>query len=152
MARRTAFTLPATTQITNRFSAGGSSGSNIGATGTGVAIASGVGTGGTLATLLSVTGGGYCPFLVCYSNSATPAHTIRCQVIVDGITAFDATSDTITTTLNRGICVVNAVPDNVSTSTPSGWPIRFNNSFVVRVASSQSGTDYAAIRYEIHKT
>lgn len=152
MARRTLFTIPSTTSITNRYSAGGSSAPSIGNTTNGVAIASGVGTGGVLATLLSVGGSGYVPFLVCYSNSATPAHTIRCQAIVDGAIVFDATSDTITTTLNRGITVVNSIPDNFSVSTPSGVPIRYNSSFEVKVASSQSGTDYVAIRYELQKT
>ena len=152
MARRTAFTLPSTTVINNKFSAGGQSAVNIGSSTTGTAVASGVGSASVLANVLTVTGPGYCPFLICYSNSATPAHTIRCQVIVDGITAFDATSDTITTTINRGFSVVDCVPSATSSVAPSGWPIRFNYSLVVNVASSQSGTDYVAIRYEYQKT
>jgi hypothetical protein len=152
MARRVAFTLPATTEISNRFSAGGSSLSNVGGSTTGTAVTSGVGSSSVLKTLLTVNGAGYCPFLICYSNSATPAHTIRCKVIVDGITAFDATSDTITTTALRGIAVVDAVPSATSSVAPTGVPIRFNYSMEVQVASSQSGTDYVAIRYEYQKT
>lgn len=152
MSRRVAFTLPATTSITNRFSAGGSSSLGVGSTNTGVAVASGAGAANVLDTLLSVTGSGYCPYLICYSNSASPTHTIRCQVIVDGTTVFDATSDTITTTTNRGITVVNAVPDTTTGTTPSGVPIRYNSTFVVKACSSQSGSAYVAIRYELSKT
>lgn len=151
MSRRVAFTLPATTQIINAYSSGGASSSNLATGALGKKVASGAGTGGTLAPALSVTGGGYCPYLICYSNSATPAHTIRCQVIVDGIIAFDATSDTITTTINRGITVVDCVPSGTEYG-PSGVEIRFNSSLVVNIASSQSGTDYVAINYELHKT
>ena len=152
MARRVAFTLPATTEISNRFSAGGSSITNIGNTSTGTLVASGAGTAGVLATALTINGSGYCPFLICYSNSATPAHTIRCKVIVDGITVFDATSDTITTTVNRGIAVVDSVPSATASVAPTGVPIRFNYSMVVQIASSQSGTDFVAIRHEYQKT
>jgi hypothetical protein len=138
MARRVAFTLPATTEISNRFSAGGSSLTNVGASTTGTVVASGVGTANTLKTLLTVNGSGYVPFLICYSNSATPAHTIRCKVFVDGVSVFDATTDTITTTVQRGIAVVDAVPSATSSVAPTGVPIRFSYSFVVLVASSPS--------------
>jgi hypothetical protein len=152
MARRTSFALPSTTAVSNRFSAGGSSAANLGNTTTGTPGASGVGTANTLATLLTVSGAGYVPFLVCYSNSATPAHTIRCQVIIDGTIVFDATSDTITTTVNKGICIVDSVPNTGSGATPSGYPLRFNSSLVVKAASSQSGTDFVAVRYEYQRT
>lgn len=151
MGRRINFFLPATTSITNRYSSGGDSITNVYAGGLyGVPIASGVGTADTLATVLSVTGQGYIPYLVCYSNSATPTHTIRCQVIVDGTTVFDATSNTITTVVGRGFPVVDCLP--ISANSSSGVPIRFNSGVVVKVASSQSGTDYVAIRYEVQKT
>ena len=152
MARRVPNLPPATSLITNKYSAGGTSINNVYSSGSyGVAVASGVGTGGTLSTALNITGGGYVPYLVCYSNSATPTHTIRCQVIVDGITAFDATSDSIATTVGRGMAVVDSLPLVAATS-GTGVPIRFNSSLVVKFASSQSGTDYVAIRYELHKT
>ena len=77
MARRAPTVLPATTSIINAFSDGGSSISNIGSSPIGKKIASGAGTANTLATVLTISGSGYVPFLVCYSNSATPAHTIR---------------------------------------------------------------------------
>lgn len=152
MGRNVALSIPSTTGIVNRFSAGGVSQTSISSTNTGVAVASGVGTANVLATVLSVTGSGYVPYLICYSNSATPSHTIRCQVLVDGIAVFDATSDNIATTSGRGMCVVNSVPDNAAAANPSGYPIRYNGSVVVKIASSQSGTDYVAIRYELSKT
>jgi hypothetical protein len=151
MARRVPNLPPATSLVTNAYSAGGSSITNM-LTNRGVKVASGVGTGGTLATLLTVTGAGYVPFLLAYSNSAVPTHTVRCQVIIDGVTAFDATSDSIASTANRGMVVVDAVHSGVSNGIPSGLPLRFNASLVVKVASSQSGTDYAAISYELQKT
>src|SRR5574343_1478436 len=143
---------PSTSAIVNKFSSGGVSATNISTGANGVAVASGSGTANTLATLLSVSGSGFCPYLICYSNSAVPTHTLRCQVIVDGVTVFDATSDSIASTQNRGLCVVDSVPSATSNSDGTGVPIRFNSSFEVKACSSQSGTDYLAIRYEYHKT
>ena len=151
MARRVPNLPPATSLITNAYSSGGASSTSL-LTSRGVKVATGAGTGGTLGTLLNVAGAGYVPFLLAYSNSAVPTHTVRCQVIIDGITAFDATSDSIATTANRGLVVVDAVHSGVANGLPSGLPLRFNSSLVVNVASSQSGTDYAAISYELHKT
>src|SRR5574343_309144 len=152
MARRTAFSLPATTPIVNEYSVGGKSTNNLSSGAQGIPVTSGAGTANTLATLLLVSGAGYCPYLICYSNSAVPTHTLRCQVIVDGVTVFDATSDSIASTQNRGLCVVDSVPSATSNSDGTGVPIRFNSSFEVKACSSQSGTDYLAIRYEYHKT
>lgn len=151
MARRIPFYPPATSQIVNAYSDGGVSSANLASGALGKKAASGVGTGGSLTTVLSVTGGGWVPYLICYSNSATPTHTIRCKVIVDGVSVFDATSDTIATVVNRGLTVVDCVPSGTEYG-PSGTEIRFNSSFVVQVASSQSGTDYVAINYELHRT
>ena len=152
MARRTAFSLPATTQIVNEYSIGGKSLANLAVGQQGIAVTSGSGTANVLATLLTVNGAGYCPYLICYSNSAVPTHTIRCQVIVDGVTVYDATSDSIATTTWRGMCVVDSVPSATSNSDGTGVPIRFNSSLIVKACSSQSGTDYVAVRYEYHKT
>ena len=152
MARRTTITLPATTSVVNAYSGGGVSTNNISLAAAGVPVASGVGTSGTLATVLTVNGAGYCPYLICYSNSATPTHTIRCQVIIDGVTVFDATSNSIATTTGRGMTVVDTIPQSATYSVASGAPLRFNSSFIVKVASSQSGTDYVAIRYEYQTT
>jgi hypothetical protein len=145
MGRRTASYPPATREVVNAYSAGGTSSANLAASAIGRKVASGAGTANTLATVLTVSGGGWVPYLICYSNSATPSHTIRCQVIVDGVAAFDATSD------NRGITVVDCVPSGTENG-PSGTEIRFNSSLEVKVASSQSGTDYVAINYELHRT
>ena len=96
MARRIPFYPPATSQIVNAYSDGGVSSANLATGAIGKKVTTGVGTAGALKTLLSVTGSGYVPYLICYSNSATPTHTIRCRVVVDGVAVFDATSDTIT--------------------------------------------------------
>ncbi len=143
---------PATTSIVNEYSSGGVSTNNLALSVQGKLASSGSGTGGTLATLLNVSGAGYVPYLICFSNSATPTHTIRCQVIVDGTTIFDATSDSIATTQYRGMSIVDCIPQSSTYSDPTGVAIRFNTSFVVKACSSQSGTDYVAIRYEYHTT
>jgi hypothetical protein len=144
--------IPATTQIVNRFSSGGVSVSLINTAAAGVEALSGAGTANTLASVLYVAGSGYVPYLICYSASATPAHTIRCQVLVDGISVFDVTSDVITTQAGKGFTVVDTIPQSSNYSVASGLPIRFNSSFEVKIASSQSGSDFVGIRYEYHKT
>ena len=143
---------PATTSIVTAYSSGGVSTANLNTGARGIEAKSGAGTANTLATILTVSGSGYMPYLVAYSASATPTHTVRVQVIVDGVTAFDATSGTITTTAGTGIPVVDAVPADPTYAGGVAWPIRFNTSLVVKVCSSQSGTDYAAIRYEYTTT
>ena len=143
---------PATTSVVNEHSSGGTATTNLNYATQGKLAASGSGTGGTLATLLSVSGAGWVPYLICFSNSGTPTHTIRCQVIIDGVTVFDATSATITTTSGSGITVVDCIPQSTTYSDPSGLPLRFNTSFVVKACSSVSGTDYVAIRYEYQLT
>ena len=138
-------------QIVNIFSAGGVSRTNVSYyDSSAVTVTSGVGTSNTLAPLLTVNGSGYVPYLSCYSNSVVPTHTIRCQVLVDGVSVFDATTDSIASTANRGVYVVNSVPN--PNETAGGMPIRFNSSLVVNACSSQSGTDFVAVDYEYQKT
>lgn len=103
---------------------------------------SGALTANTLATALSVTGGGYCS-IAAVQTADTTSRTLRLQVVVDGTTAFDATS-AATTTSGAGIW---AVGTNSGGSLFHGTPIRFNTSLVIKIASSITETDKLAVQY-----
>ena len=135
----------ATTSIVNAHSSGGTSATNVLASGSGGAreVLSGALTANTLATVLTVTGPGRCPQLSAYAKNTT-ARTIRLVVEVDGVTAFDATSASISVA-NTGIF---AAAGGSNPFTP-GEPIVFTSSLVVRVASSLSETDAVAIGYSL---
>lgn len=130
----------ATKIIVNSFSAGGMSATGVNAnaaTNLGKATASGALTANTLATVLTISTPGRIPFLTAYSADIT-ARTIRLVVIADGVTVFDATSDSITA-VGRGL--IAAGQAIAGSGIQHGEPIRFNSSCVVRVASSLTETD-----------
>lgn len=135
-----------TKQIVNQFSSGGVSVASINSGGNFArTLNSGALTAGTLSTLVTVTGSGMLPYLVAYTNNAT-ARTIRVVLIIDGVTVFDATSDSISAT-GRGMAVVGC---NTATGfTADGEPARFNSSCVIRVASSLTETDNIGIAYKV---
>jgi hypothetical protein len=112
------------------------------------AVLSGALTANTLATALSVTGGGEVPFLSAYAIDAT-ARTIRCVVTVDGVSVFDATSASISTT-NHGLLVMGWVGASSALGN-SGAPLRFNASLLVQIASDLTETDKVAIAYTLNK-
>lgn len=94
--------------------------------------------GGTLKNALSLTGRGRLNLLSAVSVDAT-ARTIRCQVIIDGVTIFDATTSSVSS-IGYGMCAVGAM----SGSTPIAQvfqPIDFNTSCLVKVASSVTEAD-----------
>ena len=70
-------------------------------------VLSGALTENTLATVLSLTGPGEVPLLTSYTKDGT-ARTVRTVVIVDGVTVFDFTSASISTT-KRGAIVAGGV-------------------------------------------
>jgi hypothetical protein len=150
MGRKVASFIPATTQVKNYWSSGGVS--TIIAANYLPTIASGALGAGELGTVINITGSGWVSLLAAYSNSATPTHTIRCQVIVDGVTVFDATSDSIATTANKRALIVVGDVDTAAAEPPHAYPLRFNSSLVVNLASSQAGTDYVACAYEYQLT
>lgn len=103
-----------------------------------ITTAAGSVAAGTLKTALTVTGRGRLQVLAAVSADATP-RTIRLQVIIDGVTVFDATSSSVSTT-GYGICAVGAM----SGSTPIAQVFQgvdFYTSCVVRVASSVTEAD-----------
>jgi hypothetical protein len=140
-----------TTSIVNYFSSGGVR--------AGVALTasaynnakealSGALTAGNLATVLTVTGGGNVSYLACYPKDTT-SRSVRMEVTVDGVVAFDATSDVAAATAGHGILAAGFLFG--STGGP-GYPILFNSSLVVKVATSvASETDKVAIAYTLNK-
>ena len=151
MGRKIAAFNPATTSIVNYYSAGGTS--------TSITadylkkVTSGTLGAGEFYTALNLTGGGWATLLAAYSNSATPTHTVRLQVIVDGVTVFDATSDSIATTANKRAVIAIGDPSTAAAEPPAGGQaLRWNSSLVVKIASSQAGTDYVGLAYEYQTT
>ena len=132
----------ATKSIVNAFSDGSTSVASISALG-GKGIASGALTANTLATVLSISGRVEMNMLALHTADTT-SRTIRLQVIADGTTVFDSTSDAITVS-GQGIAA--ASQPNTTGSLPSyGGPIRCLSTLVVKVASSLSETDKLTLR------
>lgn len=138
-----------TTQIVNYYSDGGvRAGTSMAASTVNGAKAelSGELEATTLKTLLTVTGGGRCSYLVAYPTDTT-SQSVRMVVEVDGVTVFDATSNVASATAGHGIAAAG--------SGVGGWgqgdPIIFNASLVVKVASSETVTDKVAIAYVLNK-
>lgn len=140
---------PSTTSIVNTYSSGG--------TATTVAVGlrqagakevlSGALTANTLATVLSVSGSGDVPFLSVHTQDAT-ARTVRLKVTVDGTSVFDATSSSVSA---AGLGI-HAAGSTVSAGVSNqGYPIRFNTSLLVEIASSVTETDKIAIGYTLYK-
>lgn len=111
-------------------------------------VLSGALTANTLKTVLSVTQGGQCPFLTAYTKNAT-SRTVRLVVKVDGVTVFDATSNTLTAT-SRGLLAAGSLGwDGSNNTMRQGHAIRWNGSLEVQVASTLTETDNVAIAYEL---
>lgn len=135
-----------TTSIVNAYSSGGVSPSSTNinaspATNGAKEVLSGALTANTLATVLSVSGGGVCNWLSAYSMDTT-TRTVRVRVVADGVAVFDATSNAVSLA-SRGIPVVGVFSNT--------GEIRFNSSLVVQVASSLTETDKVAIGYVLNK-
>lgn len=105
-------------------------------------ILSGALTAATLATLLSVTGGGVLEYLSISNATGTAAtRTIRLQLIIDGVTAWDFTSaSTVNMASGDGIIIVGG---NANTVNNVAMP--FNSSLVVKIASSLTETNQLQI-------
>jgi hypothetical protein len=103
-------------------------------------ILSGVLTAGTYKELLSVSGAGVIS-LLCGVTLDTTSRTLGLKLVVDGITAFDAVSETITTTL-KGIPIVGFFPGATISATYKQISfIPFHSSFAVSLKSSLTETD-----------
>lgn len=110
-------------------------------------VASGALTSGVLSTVLSITGPGQCPLLA-MTTADTTSRTMRMQVICDGITVFDSTSAAIALSAKGGMVAGSCYSTGRAAE---GTPIRWNSSFLVKVASSLTETDKIniAYRYEL---
>lgn len=135
-----------TGSIVNYFSAGGVSANDVNASQSTNAreVLSGALTAATLTTVLSITGAGSLAYLSAYTKDTT-TRTVRLVVIADGVTVFDATTNSIAVAL-RGLIAAGCIP---STATPGGAAVYFSQSCSVRVASSLSETDKVAIAYQL---
>lgn len=111
-------------------------------------VLSGALTANTLATVLSVTGGGVIPALTAYAKDST-ARTVRLKVTVDGTSVFDATSSSVSAA-GQGIFAAGSIENTGSFR--QGEPIRFLTSLLVEVASSLTETDKLAIGYTLLRT
>ena len=141
----------ATTSIVNYYSSGGvSSGSTLssGNASNSKKVLSGALTANTLATILSVSGGGEVPLLFAAVEDAT-SRTLRVRVTVDGTVVYDATTSAITT-LGHGQVVAGQVADT-SYVAASASGIRFNASLLVEIASSLSETNKVSLSYALNK-
>lgn len=109
-------------------------------------ILSGALTSATLATALSLTGGGVISYLSIFAVDAT-ARTLRLQLVIDGTTVFDSTSAS-NSTADKGTLIIGS-------QASAGWAtehdIPFNSSLVVKIASSLTETNKIGIgvRYRL---
>lgn len=109
-------------------------------------LLSGAVTANTLVTVLNLSGRGRLNTVTVYTKDVT-ARTVRCQVVIDGATIFDATSSSVSS-LGAGMVAVGIVEGSSSTQVFQG--IDFNTSCVVKITQSLSETDKiaAGVNYE----
>ena len=103
-------------------------------------ILSGALTAATLATALSLTGGGILSFLTIFSVDAT-ARTLRMQITIDGTICFDSTSASLSSA-NVGSLIIGSISGSVYAVDRE---IPFNSSLVIKAASSLTETDKIGI-------
>lgn len=143
---------PATTSVSNLFVAGGTSVANINAQTThgGIEVLSGALSAGVFAAVpgMSFTGRGSIPLLSCYAKDTT-SRTLRMRVTVDGVAVFTSAASNAITVANTGIYAAGEFTGTGYFG--QGYPIRFNSSCLVEVASSLGETDKVAVGYVLHK-
>jgi hypothetical protein len=102
---------------------------------------SGVLTAATLATVLSVTGEGVVGFIGAWKMDTT-SRTLRLQVTIDGVIAFDSTSASGTLS-NTGMTAIGGAQSGYTVE-----QVPFKQSLVVKIASSLSETDKLSVGYK----
>lgn len=104
-------------------------------------VLSGSLTAGVLSTALSVTGAGVVVMAAVRAEDTT-SRTLRLQLIIDGVTAFDYTSAANTTQDNGLIALGQSVLETTGVNVlRAGHPAVFNSSLVIKIASSLTETD-----------
>ena len=79
------------------------------------------------------------------------ARTVRLRITIDGVSCFDATSNSIAADGN-GIIGVGSITPNI-TNTPGVFAqVAFNSSLLIQVASSLTETDKIALKtvYQVY--
>lgn len=134
------------TAIVNAHSSGGAS-CNLPST-TGKQVLSGALTAATLKQMVSVSGAGTFQFASAISQDGT-ARTVRLQVILDGVTVFDATSDNFSSSAHGVTTSLNAATSgSLASYVPEQF--RFKSSLVIKIASSNTETDKIALAYSYY--
>lgn len=111
------------------------------------AVLSGALTANTLATIVTLTGQGFVPIIALQQEDAT-SRTLRLQVLVDGVTAFDSTSAAAATQYRALVAAGNVIQESSGKyQLADGWPVRFFASCVIKVASSITETDKLSVLY-----
>lgn len=141
-----------TKAIVNAYSSGGVSPPSFSIDATAVLgtreVLSGAVTANTLKTLLTVSQAGQMPYLSFYSKNST-SRTVRCVIVADGVTVYDATTPAIATG-GRGYPVAFSATWNGAQAVTLGTPLRWASSLVIQVASSLTETDNVAIAYSLN--
>lgn len=141
---------PSTRAVINGYSTGGVAPYSAASSHFGREILSGPLTANTFATVLSASGKGEVPLLVCYSKDGT-SRTQRMRITVDGVAVFSPTATVASTTFGAGIIAAGSPLTGGSGPVALGLPIRYNSSLLVEVASSLTETDKLAIGYVLHQ-
>jgi hypothetical protein len=137
------------TSIVNAFSSGGVSAVIAYLANFAKGILSGAMTANTYKELLSVTGAGVITSLTGIVLDAT-SRTLGLKLVVDGITVFDAVTDTVTT-INKGITIAGFVQGATISATFAMTPfIPFHSSFAVSLKSSLTETDKMKLLINYH--
>ena len=100
----------------------------------------GVATGGTLYTILNISGAGVLKAFMMVSNNTT-SRTLRVKITIDGTVVFDATS-AATTTAYAGVIPVGCTDGNINTAYPKVVldAIPFASSLLIEAAQSDTST------------
>lgn len=107
---------------------------------------SGALTADTLATMLSITGGGGYLDVFAISAVDATARNLRVKITADGASVLDLT--TATAVANRGLLAVGNGGTAAGALIPSaGVPVRFNSSLLVEISSSITETDLVNVYY-----
>jgi hypothetical protein len=108
-------------------------------------VLSGALTASTLREVVAITGGGRIEVLTAYAKNAT-SRTIRLVVVADGVTVFDATTNSVSAT-NAGLVAVGQVLSGGGIARSA--PLQFNDTCSISVASSLTETDLVAVGYSL---
>ena len=114
-------------------------------------VLSGALTANTLATVLSVTGAGVFEWLGMWQADVT-SRTMRMQVTIDGVIAYDATSAASAISANGAIAIGGGGDNGGGVATAVVSTVPFKQSVVIKVASSLAELDKIITAYKYWTT